>query len=198
MPYKDKQKAKEFKKQHYLYNKIDYRLRLAERRKINKKYAHSVKEFCIKCGLKDKVCLDFHHLNDKINTIAQFIRDGVAVEKLQLEISKCEVLCANCHKKEHYSESLTDGSDWNNFNESRIKKRRWFIEFIKNSFCVDCEENDKRCLEFHHLKDKLYNISYLITSGHSLEFLKKEIDKCIIVCANCHRRKHGGYDVMEA
>ncbi len=198
MPYKDKEKQKEAQRQHYLNNKQKYRDGIQERRKRNKEYAHSMKVCCKKCGLKDKVCLDFHHLSNKIETVAQLIRDATTIEKLQLEIDKCEVLCANCHKKEHSPEALSDGTDWKNFNAARIEKRRWFIEFINNSFCFDCQENDRRCLECHHLRDKLFQISYLMTSGHSLEFMKQEINKCVIVCTNCHRKRHGECVVMVA
>ena len=198
MPYKDKEKQKEFQKKHYLNNKQSYRESVRELRKRNKEYAHDIKVCCKNCGLKDKVCLDFHHISDKTKTVSELIRDATTIEKLQLEIDKCEVLCGNCHRKEHLAEVLVDGSSWKNFNKARVEKRRWFIDLINNSFCCDCQESDGRCLEFHHLRDKLYNISYLITSGHSLDFLKKEIEKCVVICVNCHRKRHGGCDVMVA
>lgn len=198
MPYKDKEKQKEAQKRYYLNKKEKYRESLRKHRKRNKEHAHSMKTCCKICGFKEKICLDYHHLGDKIKTIAQLIRDATTIEKLQLEIDKCEILCANCHRKQHSPKVLSDGSNWKNFDISRIEKRRWFIEFINNACCCDCQEKDRRCLEFHHLRDKLFKISYLITSGHSLDFLKEEINKCIIVCANCHRRRHGGRNVMEA
>ena len=198
MPYKDKEKQKEFQKQHYSNNKTNYRESTRERRKRNKEYAHSMKVCCKNCGVKDKVCLDFHHLSDKTKSVAQLIRDATTIENLQLEIDKCEVLCANCHKKEHLSEFMTDGSDWKNFNQARVEKRKWFIEFIENARCTDCQESDHRCLDFHHLRDKRFTVSYLLTSGHSLDFLKEEIERCDIVCSNCHRKRHGECNVMAA
>lgn len=198
MPYKNKEKQKEAQKQHYLNNKKDYRNSTKERRKRNKEYANSMKNNCKKCGIENKICLDYHHLSGKIKSVAQLIRDATTIEKLQIEIDKCEVLCANCHRKEHTSVQLSDGSNWKNFEQYRIEKRKWFIDLISNSCCCDCQENDRRCLEFHHLRDKLFQISYLLTSGHSLDFLKEEISKCVILCANCHRIRHGGCDVMAA
>jgi hypothetical protein len=42
-------------------------------------------------------------------------------------------------------------------------------------------------LDFDHLKDKKYNISRMIHDGFSWAAIKKEIAKCEVVCANCHR-----------
>lgn len=43
-------------------------------------------------------------------------------------------------------------------------------------------------LEFHHVGDKEFEISDAINK--SWEFLKKELDKCILLCSNCHRIEH--------
>lgn len=190
MPYQDKQKQKEAQRKHYLNNKSKYRDSLRKRKKRNKEFVYSMKMECLQCGLKDKVCLDFHHLGDKHKNVSKLINEATTIDKLRLEIKKCETLCGNCHRKKHHPEDLPDGSGWKNFNAARIRKRKWFIDFIGKSKCCGCSEKDQRCLEFHHLRDKKFTISYLLTSGHSLEYLKKEIDKCEILCTNCHRKKH--------
>jgi hypothetical protein len=76
-----------------------------------------------------------------------------------------------------------------NFPKSRIEKRKWYLEFIKTCFCVDCGEDDRRCLEFHHLKNKTSIVSRVLSSGSPLETLKLEISKCEVLCVNCHRKK---------
>lgn len=72
------------------------------------------------------------------------------------------------------------------------KEIRLFIdEFKHNKGCNICGINDCRVLEFHHTEDnKDINISEAISKGWSLERLQGEIDKCIVVCANCHRILH--------
>lgn len=47
-------------------------------------------------------------------------------------------------------------------------------------------------LDFHHLspKEKDFNIS---GGTKSFESIKPELDKCILVCANCHREIHAGF-----
>lgn len=56
------------------------------------------------------------------------------------------------------------------------------------SKCMDCGVNDIRVLEFDHVRGvKEYEISKLVNNGGSLLRLQNEINKCDIVCANCHR-----------
>jgi len=60
----------------------------------------------------------------------------------------------------------------------------------KGGNCEKCGYN--KCidaLEFHHLdpSEKDFSIS---DKSWSLERLKKEVDKCILICANCHRELH--------
>lgn len=63
---------------------------------------------CIKCGEKDPACLDFHHRNgklDKLGNIGTFRKFGK--QRILDEIAKCDVLCANCHRKHHRDERVT-------------------------------------------------------------------------------------------
>ena len=72
-----------------------------------------------------------------------------------------------------------------------IKKRnKDFINNIKkHDACTDCAAFDPRVLEFDHLpgRGKVMEVSLMVDRGWSIENIKKEIDKCEIVCANCHR-----------
>ena len=56
---------------------------------------------CIKCGNDDIRVLDFHHRNpkEKERGVSQLLL--YRIEKIMEEISKCDVLCANCHRIEH-------------------------------------------------------------------------------------------------
>lgn len=61
---------------------------------------------CEECGFNHPGALDFHH-NDptqKDRSISQMVYHKVSVEKIQLEIGKCKVLCANCHRILHWKE----------------------------------------------------------------------------------------------
>jgi hypothetical protein len=59
---------------------------------------------CEKCGIADYRVLDFHHNNNKRFDIANAAGGGFSKESTLTEIKKCNVLCANCHRIEHYKE----------------------------------------------------------------------------------------------
>lgn len=71
------------------------------------------------------------------------------------------------------------------YNKQEFKKRLKQIK--EKSGCVDCGEKNHIVLDFDHLQNKKYNISRMIHDGFSWEAIKKEIAKCEVVCANCHR-----------
>lgn len=65
------------------------------------------------------------------------------------------------------------------------------LEYLGGKVCKNCKANDFPicCYDFHHIKGaKEEGISKIIQRKHKLDDeLKKELDKCIVVCANCHR-----------
>ena len=74
--------------------------------------------------------------------------------------------------------------------EARQKSKEYVYEFLLKNPCIDCGEGDPIVLEFDHVRGKKRgNIPYLINMGCCIETVKKEIDKCEVRCANCHRRK---------
>ena len=60
---------------------------------------------CEFCGESDPVVLCFHHRDPKTksDTISNLIAKGASLKKLKSEISKCQVLCHNCHVRLHYN-----------------------------------------------------------------------------------------------
>ena len=67
------------------------------------------------------------------------------------------------------------------------RKRREFIEWLATQSCMDCGTSNPVVLEFDHVRGtKVNNIAKMF--GYSSdETLQAEIEKCDIVCANCHR-----------
>lgn len=70
---------------------------------------------------------------------------------------------------------------------SRRKKFKELLVAYKGGKCERCGY-DKciRALEFHHINHKTKEFT-LSQGTYSFERLKKEVDKCLLVCANCHR-----------
>ena len=64
---------------------------------------YKVSRGCSSCPESDPRALQFHHSDPKIKdtTISKMLSNALSLEKILLEISKCEVVCANCHLKLH-------------------------------------------------------------------------------------------------
>jgi hypothetical protein len=54
---------------------------------------------CEICGEWDPTVLEFHHLYGKDKAVSKMIAEGISIEKIKEEISKCQVLCCNCHRR---------------------------------------------------------------------------------------------------
>lgn len=77
-------------------------------------------------------------------------------------------------------------------NKRRINRRKMKREFVNilGGKCKVCGENRLPCLDFHHPnKDKEKEVSLLLKNENRSKILK-EVNKCIILCANCHRIEH--------
>lgn len=66
-----------------------------------------LKSPCADCGYSNPICLQFHHVDPstKTATIARLLALGMTIEKIDEEIAKCIILCANCHLLRHHSSS---------------------------------------------------------------------------------------------
>lgn len=58
------------------------------------------------CGESHPACLEFHHRRgeEKGANVADLVNSGWPMKRILEEIKKCDVLCANCHRKEHWEE----------------------------------------------------------------------------------------------
>jgi hypothetical protein len=102
--------VREASKKHYNSNKED----LLDRRKDyyieRRKWYAELKETlkCEKCDENHPATLDFHHIDSQtkdFGVAAGLTRLNLSKEKILKEISKCRVLCSNCHRKLHYDEN---------------------------------------------------------------------------------------------
>lgn len=73
----------------------------------------------------------------------------------------------------------------------RVTIRDQYFEIKKSLQCAVCGNADFRVLDFDHKdrESKEFDVGYGISKGYSIEKIKKEIDKCQVLCANCHRIK---------
>ncbi|GAC1388941.1 MAG: hypothetical protein NVS4B11_04540 [Ktedonobacteraceae bacterium] len=75
----------------------------------------------------------------------------------------------------------------------RMENVAWYKDYKGKLFCAECGENHPACLQFHHKdrKEKSFTISHIVgSSTYSLKTIIKEIDKCEVLCGNCHAKRH--------
>ena len=78
--------------------------------------------------------------------------------------------------------------------KERKRRNRVFVQEYKKSHpCVRCGESEPCCLDFHHAEPstKIGALAEIVNLGFGLVRIIEEINKCIILCANCHRKEHG-------
>ena len=99
--------------------------------------------------------------------------------------------CRAAYKREHYAANRDQY-----IAAARARKRTivaepaaWLIRHFEENPCADCGEVDPLVLEFDHGgADKLFNIAKGLRD-RSWSSVLREIAKCDVVCANCHRRR---------
>ena len=105
--------------------------------------------------------------------------------------NRCK-LCQSAYCKQHYKRNKPTH---NKARYIRIQKRRRLLrkliwQYLLINPCVDCGENNPTVLDFDHVKGKkIIEVSRMVSQGYSWEKIKKEIAKCEVRCANCHRKK---------
>jgi transcription elongation factor Elf1 len=94
--------------------------------------------------------------------------------------------------KKYYKEN-TDAEKKRIFGR-RKEIAEWLTEYKSHLECIKCGERTTVCLDFHHIdqstKDR--SVALSIRWGWGKERIKKEIQKCIVLCSNCHRKLHAG------
>jgi predicted DNA-binding protein YlxM (UPF0122 family) len=122
----------------------------------------------------------------------ELIRHATTYNKIQKIEKKCEI-CENVFQ-----------STSNNIHTNPIcgtcktSIRRYNMKIklmdLKGGKCCDCGSYDLdiSCYEFHHLDPtkKDFNLSSLNVAKIFIEKVLKELEKCILLCSNCHRERH--------
>lgn len=75
----------------------------------------------------------------------------------------------------------------------REENTRIFKEWKATQKCSLCGETESCCLDLHHLDPTKKEYAIAATSRFtSFKNLQKELDKCVVLCSNCHRKVHAG------
>ena len=118
---------------------------------------------------------------------AHYIRSKKGKD-LKKPIQKKSEKCIDCGEKR-------DGKGgWmrcaKHFKLARQKTIKQAVVDAMGGICSACgNKYPLSVYDFHHIDTKIENPSHLIANA-SLEVIAKELEKCILLCANCHRIEH--------
>lgn len=120
-----------------------------------------------------------------LKPIDQFNKKGTSLQ------AKCKT-CNSEYLKAHYINNKKSYFKRNDKHKAGIIQ--WFKELKLTLKCLLCSEDESACLDFHHLDptSKEFDVSKMPGYGISKKSILKEISKCIVLCANCHRKLHAG------
>jgi hypothetical protein len=117
-------------------------------------------------------------------------------------------LCNKCEKEKPVDEFYTqqqrgkNGEIWpyhdsyckqcrTEYAVNRLKERKKKAVEYKGGKCVDCGIIDDPCIyDFHHTDPSKKEIAFGSAGGVSFDRIRPELDKCVLLCANCHRKRH--------
>lgn len=87
------------REKHYAKVRQQKAVRLLEHRRLLAKYFSE--NPCVDCGETDIRCLEFDHRDPakKRQGVAALVRSGMPWRTIMAEIEKCDVRCANCHRR---------------------------------------------------------------------------------------------------
>lgn len=111
-------------------------------------------------------------------------------KKLNKKHSKCKECVAELDKQNYENNSARKEKIRKRAIEQYKFNKEFILRYKKLLKCSICGDDRHYVLDFHHERDKKYEISDIIRSGYSLKTIKDELRKCTPLCANCHREKH--------
>lgn len=132
--------------------------------------------------------LNVNHLKEeKTCSTCREIKPLLEFNKKRNGLSYSCKKCLSLYYKTHYSKNK---SSYINRSAEYTKKIKEKIDQRKDNPCVDCGvKYSPWVMDFDHVHgDKLFTISSMKNKG-SLKKVLEEIDKCELVCANCHRER---------
>lgn len=109
------------------------------------------------------------------------------------EFNKCsctadglQPLCRVCDNKQSRARYQGNKQYHNRYVKRHRQKTIAFLNRVKSQPCADCGKTfHPVCMDFDHSFDKKFNVSQ--AKSLSIKSISKEIEKCEVVCSNCHR-----------
>ncbi len=149
---------------------------------------------CIICGDDNPLHLEFNHIDPALKTAG--VSQMNTVEGQYQERNICNCMCKKCH---NIHTATQRGEIKERAPTDRKRIAREFVNNYKISLCgcqnPNCKDKfnlqNLSFYEFDHIdfRNKFYKISAMVSSGYSIKLIKRELEKCILLCSYCHRLK---------
>lgn len=165
--------------------------------------------------MKRKINLDLDKLKDFYNqglsitkmseefdvsyiTIKRYLKKlGLTFKNKSISANNSVRICKICGENDptlfpKNKTKLCKKCDYKRTNEYMKQRRLKFLE-LKGNRCFKCGyDRYQGALEFHHINPEEKEVldTQTVTS-RKISDIMKELDKCVILCANCHREVHG-------
>ena len=158
----------------------------------------TVSKYCMQAGLSENP-KKIDEITSEIIEFAQKRYDEIGnIKKVakELHVSYQRLVDAGVQIKEKTKKERKEG-DLTPQGSCAQKAKVKAVEY-KGGKCLVCGYNKSvRALQFHHL-DPTQKDFGIGAKGYtrSIEKTKEEVDKCILVCANCHREIHNGLTII--
>lgn len=132
-------------------------------------------------------------------TICKSEKLEIEFHKSRLTKDKLQNVCKQCSSKisrKYYLDKTEQHKEATK--KRRLEKRREIkerIESIKDLCgCAKCGEKDSACIDFHHADATTKDFEVSMACKYEWSWIKvlHEIEKCVCLCANCHRKFHAG------
>lgn len=103
--------------------------------------------------------------------------------------------CKECFRSYYRDKRAAEPGYTGDITRRRRQERLAQVREIKAKIgCSRCTERHPACLDFHHPEGRvgknLPPIAVMVARGWSVERLREEIQKCVVLCSNCHRKLH--------
>ncbi len=186
---------------YYTQNSSREVARVRRRQAQTRDYLRALRQVpCADCGRTFQPHqMDFDHREPESKSFR--LTEGRAMlmsrSRLATEASKCDVVCANCHRVRTYRRAAAGGrAEQASDPSAELRRKRAYwraqarsLERLERQPCADCGQRfPSHAMDFDHRdpRTKRYTISRMIGRTGTARIMA-EVAKCDIVCANCHR-----------
>jgi hypothetical protein len=181
-----------------------------ERQKMNRnqnkaieiKYNLKLNQPCETCGESDPIVLEFAHISRqnkyRTKTGKTFsIGQMFSMSRIAEEVKKVKILCCFCHRLETKNEDESTRTQKPDCYNASYFEMQQNVNKMKQQVrcCVDCKrqvtQENCRGFDYDHLghEPKIDGVAAMVTKRVSMKIIEAEIEKCELVCANCHRKR---------